>query len=90
MSKACIIGWPVAHSRSPLIHGYWLRKYAISGSYDRQPVRPGEVSQFLASMPRPGSCGLQCYPASQGGRLCRSCAQTPRGAGGRRRQYALV
>ena len=24
MSKACIIGWPVAHSRSPLIYGYWL------------------------------------------------------------------
>jgi shikimate dehydrogenase len=57
MSKACIIGWPVAHSRSPLIHGYWLRKYAISGSYDRQPVRPGEVSQFLASMPALGLAG---------------------------------
>ena len=35
MSKACIIGWPVAHSRSPLIHGYWLRKYAISGREKR-------------------------------------------------------
>ena len=57
MSKACIIGWPVSHSRSPLIHGYWLRKYAISGSYDRQPVRPGEVSQFLASMPALGLAG---------------------------------
>jgi shikimate dehydrogenase len=57
MSKACIIGWPVAHSRSPLIHGYWLRKYAIPGSYDRQPVRPGEVSQFLASMPALGLAG---------------------------------
>src|SRR5262249_35415022 len=57
MSKACIIGWPVAHSRSPLIHGYWLSKYAISGSYGRQPVRPGEVSQFLASMPSLGLAG---------------------------------
>jgi shikimate dehydrogenase len=57
MSKACIIGWPVAHSRSPLIHGYWLRKYAITGSYDRQAVRPGEVSQFLASMSAKGLAG---------------------------------
>jgi|SRR5262245_31055998 len=57
MSKACIIGWPVAHSRSPLIHGYWLRRYAISGSYGRQPVRPGEVAQFLTSMPAQGLAG---------------------------------
>ncbi|HEU0062053.1 MAG TPA: shikimate dehydrogenase [Hyphomicrobiaceae bacterium] len=57
MSKACIIGWPVAHSRSPIIHGYWLRTYAISGSYGRQPVRPGEVGQFLASMPALGLAG---------------------------------
>jgi shikimate dehydrogenase len=57
MSKACIIGWPVSHSRSPLIHGYWLRKYKILGSYGRQPVRPGEVGQFLASMPAQGLVG---------------------------------
>lgn len=57
MSKACIIGWPVAHSRSPLIHNYWLRKYAIAGSYDRQAVPPGEVDQFLASMSAKGLAG---------------------------------
>ena len=40
--RACIIGWPVAHSRSPLIHGYWLEKYRIDGSYVKRPVRPDD------------------------------------------------
>jgi len=57
MSKACIIGWPVAHSRSPLIHGYWLGKYGIVGSYERQPVRPGDVAAFLADMRARGFAG---------------------------------
>jgi shikimate dehydrogenase len=57
MSKACIIGWPVAHSRSPLIHGYWLSKYNIKGSYEKQPVRPGELEAFLQGMPARGFRG---------------------------------
>ena len=31
---ACLIGWPAAHSRSPLIHHYWLRKLGIEGGYN--------------------------------------------------------
>ena len=31
---ACLIGWPAAHSRSPLIHHYWLRTLGIEGGYD--------------------------------------------------------
>ena len=57
MSKACIIGWPVAHSRSPLIHGYWLGKYNISGSYEKQPVRPEELEAFLRGMQARGFKG---------------------------------
>jgi shikimate dehydrogenase len=57
MKKACIIGWPVAHSRSPLIHGYWLSKYNIRGSYEKQPVRPGELEAFLQAMPVRGFRG---------------------------------
>lgn len=41
---AFVCGWPVAHSRSPLVHGYWLEKYGIAGSYDKVPVEPGELS----------------------------------------------
>jgi shikimate dehydrogenase len=56
-TRACIIGWPVDHSRSPVIHGHWLKKYAIDGSYDRQPVRPEEVADFLRGMRERGLVG---------------------------------
>ena len=45
--KACVIGSPISHSRSPLIHRYWLKKHGISGSYDRIEVRPDELDKFL-------------------------------------------
>lgn len=48
MKKACIIGWPVKHSRSPLIHGYWLAKYGIDGSYTMVEVAPNELSRFIS------------------------------------------
>jgi shikimate dehydrogenase len=55
--RACVIGWPIAHSRSPLIHGYWLRKYGIDGSYVKQPVRPDDVVDFLRGMREQGLAG---------------------------------
>ncbi|NNE21608.1 MAG: shikimate dehydrogenase [Rhizobiales bacterium] len=45
--KACVIGSPISHSRSPLIHGYWLKKHDISGSYDRIEVKPDQLDGFL-------------------------------------------
>jgi shikimate dehydrogenase len=50
MKKACVIGWPINHSRSPIIHGYWLKKYGIDGRYERIPVEPQNLEQFLASL----------------------------------------
>jgi shikimate dehydrogenase len=47
LRKATVIGWPISHSRSPLIHGYWLKRYGISGSYERRPVRPDELPAFV-------------------------------------------
>lgn len=57
MKRACVIGWPIAHSRSPLIHGYWLRRYGIEGSYTKEPVRPEELAQFLATLKERGVVG---------------------------------
>ena len=37
---ACLIGWPAAHSRSPLIHHYWLRKLGIAGGYIIEAMPP--------------------------------------------------
>jgi shikimate dehydrogenase len=48
--RACVTGWPVAHSRSPLIHGHWLRTYGIEGSYERVATPPGEFKRFAATI----------------------------------------
>ncbi len=55
--KACVIGWPIGHSRSPLIHGYWLRRYGIAGEYDRRAVRPEELETFLHGLAGEGLAG---------------------------------
>ncbi len=55
--KACVIGWPIKHSRSPLIHGFWLEKYGVSGSYEKIAVAPENLSQFLKDMSKNGFQG---------------------------------
>src|SRR5947199_10695725 len=44
---ACLIGSPAAHSRSPLIHHYWLRTLGIAGGYVIEAVPPDELKAFL-------------------------------------------
>ncbi len=50
MKHACVIGWPIKQSRSPLIHGHWLKIYGIAGRYDRVEVPPGEAAAFVRSL----------------------------------------
>ncbi|MFO1032736.1 MAG: shikimate dehydrogenase [Hyphomicrobiales bacterium] len=50
MLKACVIGHPVSHSRSPLIHNTWLRQLGIDGLYERQDVAPQDLSSFISSL----------------------------------------
>lgn len=57
MTKACVIGWPISHSRSPLIHGYWLKHYGLEGSYTRQPVEPTELTTFIDGLEKSGYAG---------------------------------
>ncbi len=52
MIRACIIGHPVAHSRSPLIHNHWLSMHGIAGEYVREDVLPAEIETFLKNFPR--------------------------------------
>ena len=47
---AGVIGWPVAHSRSPLIHNYWLEKHGFAGSYVQLAVAPGHLSVALPGL----------------------------------------
>lgn len=55
--KACVIGYPVRHSRSPLIHGYWLEQLGIAGSYERVEVAPAEFARFIDNFARQGFAG---------------------------------
>lgn len=57
MRNACVIGWPIEHSRSPLIHGYWLERYKIDGSYTKRAVPVDEIETFLASLAEHGLAG---------------------------------
>jgi shikimate dehydrogenase len=54
---ACVIGWPVAHSRSPLIHNYWLQHYGIAGEYRREAVTPEDFAAFAGSLAARGYIG---------------------------------
>jgi len=54
---ACIIGWPAGHSRSPIIHNYWIRQHGIAGEYRKEAVPPEEFAGFLARMAERGYVG---------------------------------
>jgi shikimate dehydrogenase len=54
---ACVIGWPVEHSRSPLIHNYWLERYRIAGKYRREAVPPEKFAEFVQSLSARGYVG---------------------------------
>src|SRR5215475_14679308 len=54
---ACLIGWPAAHSRSPLIHRYWLRTLGIEGGYVIEAVPPDEFKDFVLRLSFRGFVG---------------------------------
>ncbi|MCP4384426.1 MAG: shikimate dehydrogenase [Hyphomicrobiales bacterium] len=55
--KACVIGWPIKHSRSPVIHRFWLNALGIAGDYVLQPVEPDTVKAFFAGFRDSGYVG---------------------------------
>src|SRR6202167_5539008 len=54
---ACLIGWPAAHSRSPLIHHYWLRTLGIAGGYNIEAVPPEGFAEFVLHLAAHGFVG---------------------------------
>jgi shikimate dehydrogenase len=54
---ACLIGWPAAHSRSPLIHHYWLRKLGITGGYSIEAIPPEGLAEFVLHLAGHGFVG---------------------------------
>lgn len=55
--RAFVIGHPIAHSRSPLIHGFWLKQHGLEGSYEKIDVAPEALPVFLESMAEAGFVG---------------------------------
>ena len=56
--RAGIIGWPVSHSLSPVLHGYWLTEYGIDGEYLPLPARPEEFAAAVGRTRQEGYAGL--------------------------------
>lgn len=57
MKRACVIGYPISHSLSPVIHNYWLKKYNIAGEYKAIEVKPEELEGFILSLDKNGYRG---------------------------------
>jgi shikimate dehydrogenase len=60
---AAVVGWPVEHSRSPALHGFWLKQHGIDGHYGRLPVEPtrpalAALVDFLKKTPNARGCNL--------------------------------
>jgi len=54
---AGVMGWPVAHSRSPTIHNHWIRQYGLQGAYGLFPVQPGKLEDAIRGLPALGLAG---------------------------------
>jgi len=57
LRRACIMGHPVAHSRSPMIHGYWLKTLGIPGAYEFKDLAPAEFVPFITNLAGNGYVG---------------------------------
>ena len=48
--RAAVIGWPVEHSRSPLIHGHWIAEHGLDATYEAVSVAPDDLAGFMARL----------------------------------------
>jgi len=55
---AGVAGWPVAHSRSPRLHGHWLRRYGIDGLYAPFAIAPDDFERAVGGLAAAGLAGL--------------------------------
>ena len=55
--KVCIMAWPAGHSRSPLIHNYWIKQHGLDAEYDREAVPPEQFKEFVTHLREHGYIG---------------------------------
>lgn len=56
--RAGVMGWPIGHSLSPRLHGFWLKKYGIDGRYDALAIAPEKLAEALDNLPKKGFRGV--------------------------------
>ena len=54
---ACVIAWPAGHSRSPLIHNYWIKQHKLDAEYRREAVPPEKFAEFVKGLRQRGYVG---------------------------------
>lgn len=55
---AGVVGWPVAHTLSPRLHGFWIEQYGVDGAYVPLPVKPEHFQTVLRALPLMGLAGV--------------------------------
>ncbi|NKD86072.1 shikimate dehydrogenase [Haematospirillum jordaniae] len=80
---AGILGWPVSHSASPCLHGFWLEAYGVDGAFVPLPVHPDDLEMVVRALPRMGFCGVNVtIPHKEAVlSLCDTLSETARTAG---------
>ena len=53
----CVIGYPVKHSRSPMIHNYWIKQHKLDAEYQREAVPPDKFAAFVENLRGNGYIG---------------------------------
>ena len=87
--KAFVVGHPIKHSRSPLIHGYWLREHGLDGSYERVDVAARRFRRSSCELCSERVSRRQCHHPAQGGRFRARRRATDRARRLAGRQHAL-
>ena len=54
---ACVVGWPVKHSRSPLIHNYWIKLHKLDAVYRHEEIPPDAFQDFITHLSARGYVG---------------------------------
>lgn len=75
---AGVVGHPVAHSRSPRLHGFWLSRLGLPGHYVPLDVAPGDLAMVLAALPRAGFRGVNVTIPHKEAALALAVTATPR------------
>ena len=55
--SACVIGYPAKHSRSPMLHGYWIKRYGLNAEYRAEEIAPEHVADFITNLSEHGYVG---------------------------------